>query len=70
VEAEGAGDDGGGDLQDELTKRGDPGGAKRQAQVAELGGDGAVIGGLPACMNTLASWAACSSLRRTSLAAR
>ena len=46
VEAEGVGDDGGGDLQDELAQRRDAGGAQGQAVVAELGGDGAVGGGL------------------------
>ena len=46
VEAEGAGDDGGGNLQDELAQRGDPGGAQRQPVLAELGGHGTVGGGL------------------------
>ena len=46
VEAEGVGDDGGRDLQDELAQRGDAGGAQRQAVLAELGGDAAVLGGL------------------------
>jgi hypothetical protein len=45
VEAEGVGDDGGGDLEDELAQRGDAGGAQRQAVVAELGGH-ALVGGL------------------------
>ena len=37
VEAEGVGDDGGGDGEDELAQGGDAGGAQRQAVVAELG---------------------------------
>ena len=36
VETEGVGDDGGGDLQDELAQRGSAGGAHGQAVVAEL----------------------------------
>ena len=37
VEAEGAGDDAGGNGEDELTQCGDARGAQRQAMVAELG---------------------------------
>ena len=47
VEAEGVGDDGGGDLEDELAQSGDARGAQRQAVVAELGGHRVVGGGLP-----------------------
>ena len=46
VEAEGAGDDGGGDGEDELAQGGDAGGAQRQAEGAELVGHGVVVGGL------------------------
>ena len=45
MEAESAGDNRGGDLQDELAQRGDPRGAQRQVVLAELGSDGAVFGG-------------------------
>ena len=46
VEAERAGDDGSGNLQDELAQRRDPGSAQRQPVLAKLGGHGAVGGGL------------------------
>ncbi len=46
VESEGVGDDGGGDLQDELAQGGDPRGAQGQAEVAQLGEHGPVAGGL------------------------
>jgi hypothetical protein len=46
VESEGVGDDGGGDLQDELAQGGDAGGAQGQPEIAELGGHGPVFGGL------------------------
>src|SRR5262245_38138608 len=46
VESEGVGDDGGGDLEDELAQGGDAAGAHGQAEVAELGEHGAVVGRL------------------------
>ena len=46
VEAERAGDDGSGNLQDQLAQRGDPGSTQRQAVIAELGSHGTVGGGL------------------------
>jgi hypothetical protein len=46
VEAECVGDDGGGDLEDELAQGGDPCGAQGQAEVAELLGQALVFGGL------------------------
>jgi hypothetical protein len=46
VEAEGVGDDGGGDLQDELAQGGDPSIAHRQAKVTELDEHAPVAGGL------------------------
>jgi len=46
MESEGVGDDGGGDLKDELAQGKDARGAQRQAVVAELPGHGAVGGGL------------------------
>jgi len=46
VESEGVGDDGGGDLEDELAQGGDAGGAQGQAEGAELVGHGVVGGGL------------------------
>src|SRR5580704_12827464 len=46
VEAERAGNDRSGNLQDELPQRRDPGGAQRQPVLAELGGHGTVGGGL------------------------
>jgi hypothetical protein len=46
VESEGVGDDGGGDLEDELGQGGDAGGAQGQAEGAELVGHRVAGGGL------------------------
>jgi hypothetical protein len=47
VESECVGDDGGGDLEDELAQGGGAGGAHGQAVGAELPGRALVVGGLP-----------------------